>query len=124
MNDHTPITGNYIRIISNNGGHQYTIDKVYRITTVDEDDHTLRAMDEKGKEHGWIKWDETEPAAMINWVWLRQQLPDDVVCFLEAFSGLEHLRLRETVVDALLLDLPDLPEHILTVMRNHQAPSS
>ncbi len=49
----------------------------------------------------------------ISWDWLKGQLPGEVLELLNAFQGLEALRLKPEVRDHILLQLPNLKERIL-----------
>ncbi|TVR09636.1 MAG: hypothetical protein EA401_12780 [Planctomycetota bacterium] len=109
----TPETGQRITVTRHKGRSDYQVGENYTVSCVDSSDHTLKATNAAGKELGWINWDCVRPADTIDWLWLREQLSPETVLFLEAFDGLNHLIFNDQLADEILLELPDLEQHIL-----------
>lgn len=95
-------------------GRGYERGKTYTIVRVDNSDNTLVAADSQGKEGSWVKWDHCVPAGgEVNWSWLKGQLSTEALELLNAFEGLETLRLKDEIRDHILLQLPGLKDRIL-----------
>lgn len=111
--------GTRIRVVRCINGHSYRIGGIY---TVVEDDHdgTFKAADAKGRIGSWLRWDECEPAGPAVWDRIAADLPDDLVTFLSCFDGINEVELKETVVDAVLRSVPDLPERVIAIARSKQ----
>lgn len=107
--------GSRIRVIANSNGHDYEIGEVYTVSQVD-DDGTFQAKDDDGDTHGWLRWEDCAPVTSIGWAFCQRVLPPDIVRFLAAFDGVEHLALKDEIKDRILLCLPDLHQRILDAM--------
>lgn len=109
--------GTRVRVISNLNNHNYVIGRVYRIVH-DDHDGTFKASDLSGNKTGnWLRWEECEPAGPSAWDRIASDLPADLVAFLSCFDGIADIQLREDVVDAILEELPDLHERVVTLAR-------
>ncbi|MFM7289776.1 MAG: hypothetical protein ACKO6B_00920 [Planctomycetia bacterium] len=109
--------GTRIRVTRCVHNHSYRIGGIY---TVFEDDHdgTFKAADAKGRVGNWLRWEECEPAGPSVWDRIAADLPDDLVTFLSCFDGIAEIELKDTVVDAVLRSVPDLPERLIAVARS------
>ncbi|MBN2725543.1 MAG: hypothetical protein JXR95_15870 [Deltaproteobacteria bacterium] len=105
--------GTVIYPVRNGNGHNYTIGKGYIISYID-DDGTFKCKDpETGTEGNWIKWEDVSLTPPLGWLWLKEQLTDEVVSLLSLFEGIENLIIREDVKDQLITDIPDLRVKLL-----------
>ena len=105
--------GSRVYIIGNANNHNYTVGKAYVVAEID-DDGTFRAKDpETGVVGNWLRWVDVDSVAPVGWQWVRTVLPPDVVTFLEAFDGIEEIRLKETMKARLMQRLPNLFDAIL-----------
>ena len=111
MPQHAPYAvGNRIRVLRPNRRGNYEVGKVYVVETID-DDNTLRARCPRtGKLGGWIPFDDIELANVVGWRFLQGALSPEAVRLLRAFDGVEHLTLRESIKDKLLLRVDNLAE--------------
>ena len=107
--------GTRIRIISNQNNHHYRIGGIYRVHRVDPDG-TFMAVDGEGVAGDYLRWDDCRLAG-LGWEWLRDRLDPRSLDLLSAFTGVEHLSLREDVENRIILGMPNLADRIL-----HQLP--
>ncbi len=112
--DKQPV-GTRIRIIGNSNHHHYSVGEVYTISIVDDNDGTLQAADASGNTKDWLRWCDCEMAGDRTWDVLAKDLPEEMILFLSAFDGIGALKLKESVIDTILLRLPDLNERIVAV---------
>lgn len=108
----TPTIGSRLRVRTNSGSHNYTIGSTVTVVHVDNDG-TVRARRPDGSIGNWLAIRDAEPGEPSLWSALRADLPEDVVCFLSAFEGLEELTVRDDIAEKVLLELPDLLERIV-----------
>lgn len=105
--------GSRVFIIGNANNHNYVVGKAYLVAEID-DDGTFRAKDpETGVVGNWLRWHDVDSVAPVGWQWVRTVLPPEVVTFLEAFDGIEEIRLKETMKARLMQRLPNLFDAIL-----------
>ncbi|MFM8496037.1 MAG: hypothetical protein ACKOEM_11025 [Planctomycetia bacterium] len=98
--------GTRIRVVRNHNNHTYVIGKTYRVH-LDDNDGTFRGVDESGKVGNWLRWNECELAGPSTWARIAADLPGELVQFLSCFDGIDDISLKESVIDAVLADLPD-----------------
>jgi hypothetical protein len=106
--------GTLIRVVRNEHRHNYAIGRVYRVVHSD-DDGTLRAADETGTAGNWLRWTECEPAGPSTWARIAAELPAELVRFLSCFDGIAEISLKESVIDSILAEVPDLHERVATL---------
>jgi hypothetical protein len=114
---HPAPVGTRIRVISNTGNHSYAVGQVYKVTFVDNDG-TFKAADATGRVGNWLRWECCEPAGASIWERIAADLPDDLVAFLSCFDGIADIELGEPVVDAVLGNVPDVHERLVTLARS------
>lgn len=101
--------GTRIRVVRNRNNHTYTIGKVYRVHH-DDRDGTFKAIDAAGTVGNWLRWDEVQPAGPSTWGRIAADVPEEICRFLGCFDGIDDISLKESVIDAVLADLPDTHE--------------
>lgn len=118
--------GDKIRATGGFGNHGYEPGRIYRVTSVDSNDSTLKAQAANGQEGGWIKWRDCQKANDIGWEWLKTVLPAEALDLLAAFDGVESLSLREDLRNRLIMQIPGLHDKILGAMADEEvgAPNS
>ncbi|MBU1238082.1 hypothetical protein KKF84_19660 [Myxococcota bacterium] len=104
--------GQTIYPIRNSNGHNYLIGKGYSVSYVDSDG-TFKGKDPaSGIEGNWLKWEDVSLTPPLGWIWLKGQLPKNVVHILSLFNGIDELILKEEHKDLLLQQLPDLMDRL------------
>ena len=106
--------GERVRVVGNSNTHSYQLGRTYEVAHIDPSDSTVRARDpQTGVVGNWLRVVDLDRAAGVGWDWLKTVLPPDDVALLERFDGLEQLRLKRSVQQALVSALPDLPGAIV-----------
>jgi len=104
--------GQIIYPVRNSNGHNYLIGKGYIVIYVDSDG-TFKGKDPvSGVEGNWMKWEDVSLTPPLGWIWLKSQLPKNIVNILSLFNGVEELILKEEHKDLLLQQLPDLMDRL------------
>ena len=112
-----PQVGDPIRFNRPHRGYDTTA--IYTVSEVDASDSTLKATHPTTRQQGpWVSWSDVDPTAVIGWDYLQRHLPSDALKLLEAFEGVQRLRLRDDVKDAILVQLPDLAQRILLTVKD------
>ena len=111
--------GARVRVIANNGDHNYPVGSICSVVLVDSDG-TFKARMPDGQVGTWLRWRDCRPAMLSLWDLLKTDLPTDIRLFLAAFDGIEDIELKEEVVDAILAQLPDLDERIVGFARTEE----
>lgn len=106
--------GTKVRVREARPFDDYRIGQELIVEVVDDSDGTFRGRDmATGNVGGWLNWSQVEEiGAGIGWDFLKGVLTPESVQLLSAFDGLEGLRLRTEVADAILLEVPDLEDRI------------
>jgi hypothetical protein len=115
-----PKVGQVVRVTAKHSNHDYELGRRYVVCKTDTDDKTAQlagAIDNASS--GWIQWAEVDTVT-LGWEFCESVLPREVARILAACKGSPALALRRDVKDALLQQLPDLRERILSVVAAHE----
>lgn len=104
--------GSRIRVLTNDFNHSYTVGGIYTVTHVDSDG-TFKAADANGRVGNWLRWSECCSAGISTWERVAADLPEPLVRFLACFDGIGEIAVKEKVIDAVLVKLPDLHDRIV-----------
>lgn len=106
--------GMRVRVREANPFDDYSIGDELVVEVVDPSDGTFRGRNPgTGRVGGWLNWSQVEQiCGGVGWDFLKGVLTPETVQLLSAFDGLEGLRLRAEVGDAILLEVPDLEDRI------------
>lgn len=100
--------GSTVWVTGNCNEHGYVIGRAYVVVEID-DDGTFRARDpDTGMVGNWLRWQDVDIRPPLGWQACKQVLPPEIVRFLEAFDGIESIRLKESVKQRMLAKVPQL----------------